>query len=344
MGSSATSSSETGSEAKGSDARGSEAAGGTGRKVAFIGLGHMGGPMAANLVAAGYSVTGFDVVPEALTAAQASGVVVAESAAAAADGADVIITMLPAGKHVFAAFEGEGPGGGVLAAAKPGALFLECSTISVEDARAAHSLVVASGHRGLDAPVSGGVVGAEAGTLTFMVGGAEEDFAAGLPLFDVMGKRIVLCGGPGMGQAAKVCNNMILGVSMIAVSEAFVLAEKLGLTHAALFDVAANASGQCWSLTTNCPVPGPVPGSPANRDYQPGFAGALMAKDLGLAVEALNSTGVEAVLGRSAEEIFREFALHGGAGTDFSAIINSIRDASDSAGLASAGPDHADTD
>ncbi len=294
-------------------------------KVAFIGLGHMGGPMAANLVAAGYPVTGFDVVPAALEAAAGAGVVVAPSSAAAADGADVIITMLPAGKHVFAAFEGEGPGGGLLAAAKPGALFLECSTISVEDARTAHEMVVASGHRGLDAPVSGGVMGAEAGTLTFMVGGAEEDFAAAGPLFEVMGRRIVLCGGPGAGQAAKVCNNMILGVSMIAVSEAFVLGEKLGLSNQALYDVAANASGQCWALTTNCPVPGPVPTSPANRDYQPGFAGALMAKDLGLAVEALNATGVDAVLGRSAEEIYREFALHGGAGTDFSGIINTIR-------------------
>lgn len=301
-------------------------------KVAFIGLGHMGGPMAANLVAAGYPVTGFDVVPAALAAAAAAGVVVADSSAAAAAGADVIITMLPAGKHVFAAFDGEGSGGGLLAAAKPGALFLECSTIAVEDARTAHEMVVASGHRGLDAPVSGGVMGAEAGTLTFMVGGSEDDFAAAGPLFDVMGKRIVLCGGPGAGQAAKVCNNMILGVSMIAVSEAFVLGEKLGLTHQALYDVAANASGQCWALTTNCPVPGPVPTSPANRDYQPGFAGALMAKDLGLAVEALNATGVDAVLGRSAEEIYREFALDGGAGTDFSAIINSIREASNRAG------------
>lgn len=304
----------------------------TGWKVAFIGLGHMGGPMAANLVSAGYSVTGFDVVPEALAAAEDCGVLVADSAATAATGADVIITMLPAGKHVFAAFEGEGPGGGVLAAAKPGALFLECSTISVEDARSAHSMVVSSGHRGLDAPVSGGVVGAEAGTLTFMVGGSAEDFAAALPIFEVMGKRIVLCGGPGMGQAAKVCNNMILGASMIAVSEAFVLGEKLGLTHQALFDVAANASGQCWSLTTNCPVPGPVLASPANHDYQPGFAGALMAKDLGLAVEALNATGVDAVLGRAAEEMYRGFALHGGASTDFSGIINAIRDASEQNG------------
>jgi 3-hydroxyisobutyrate dehydrogenase len=300
-------------------------------RIAFIGLGHMGGPMAANLVAAGYPVAGFDVVPAALEAAAAAGVAVAESSAAAARGADVIITMLPAGKHVFAAFEGDGPGGGLLAAAKPGALFLECSTISVDDARVAHEMVVASGHRGLDAPVSGGVVGAEAGTLTFMVGGSEDDFAAGAAIFEVMGRRIVHCGGPGAGQAAKVCNNMILGVSMIAVSEAFVLGEKLGLTHQALFDVAANASGQCWSLTTNCPVPGPVPTSPANRDYQPGFAGALMAKDLGLAVEALNATGVDAVLGRSAEEIYREFSLHGGAGTDFSGIINTIRNASSGA-------------
>lgn len=340
--SAATGRAATGSAAEGGAVAGGDVPGRPGRKIAFIGLGHMGGPMAANLVAAGYGVTGFDVVPDALAAAKSSGVVVAESAAAAADGADVIITMLPAGKHVFAAFEGEGPGGGVLAAAKPGALFLECSTISVEDARSAHSLVVSSGHRGLDAPVSGGVVGAEAGTLTFMVGGAEEDFAAALPVFEIMGKRIVLCGGPGMGQAAKVCNNMILGASMIAVSEAFVLAEKLGLTHDALFDVAANASGQCWSLTTNCPVPGPVPGSPANRDYQPGFAGALMAKDLGLAVEALNSTGVDAVLGRAAEEIFREFSLHGGAGKDFSGIINAIRDASENANTDRVHPDPAD--
>lgn len=285
--------------------------------------------MAANLVKAGYSVTGFDVVPAALEAAQAAGVVVAPSSAAAASGADVVITMLPAGKHVFAAYDGEGPGGGLLAAAKPGSLFLECSTIAVEDARTAHELALAAGHHSLDAPVSGGVMGAEAGTLTFMVGGSGEDFTDAADIFEVMGRRIVHCGGPGAGQAAKVCNNMILGVSMIAVSEAFVLGEKLGLTHQALYDVAANASGQCWALTTNCPVPGPVPASPANRDYQPGFAGALMAKDLGLAVEALNATGTAASMGRAAEEIYRHFALDGGAGTDFSGIINTIRDASE---------------
>ncbi|NVM97548.1 3-hydroxyisobutyrate dehydrogenase [Arthrobacter sp. SDTb3-6] len=307
------------------------------RTIGFIGLGHMGGPMAANLVKAGYSVTGFDVVPAALEAAQAAGVAVAGSSAEAAAGADVVITMLPAGRHVFAAYEGDGPGGGLLAAAKPGSLFLECSTIAVEDARTAHKMALDAGHHSLDAPVSGGVMGAEAGTLTFMVGGTEGDFADAAEIFEVMGKRIVHCGGAGAGQAAKVCNNMILGVSMIAVSEAFVLGEKLGLTHQALFDVAANASGQCWALTTNCPVPGPVPTSPANRDYQPGFAGALMAKDLGLAVEALNATGTAASMGRAAEEIYRHFSLNGGAGTDFSGIINTIREASE--GLAALDPD-----
>jgi 3-hydroxyisobutyrate dehydrogenase len=293
-----------------------------GKKIAFIGLGHMGGPMAANLVKAGHSVSGFDLAPEALETARAQGIEVAESAAGAAAGADVVITMLPAGRHVLGAYQG---GNGLLAVAGPGTLFLECSTIAVEDARAAHELAAAAGHRGLDAPVSGGVGGAVNGTLTFMVGGSAEDFAEAEPILAAMGARIVHCGGPGAGQAAKVCNNMILGVSMIAVSEAFVLGEKLGLSSQALFDVASAASGQCWALTTNCPVPGPVPASPANRDYQPGFAGALMAKDLGLAVQALESTGVQARLGSLAEEIYRQFAEGEGAGRDFSGIINEIR-------------------
>jgi 3-hydroxyisobutyrate dehydrogenase len=293
-----------------------------GKKIAFIGLGHMGGPMAANLVKAGHSVSGFDLAPEALETARAQGIEVAESAVAAAAGADVVITMLPAGRHVLGAYQG---GNGLLAVAGPGTLFLECSTIAVEDARAAHELAAAAGHRGLDAPVSGGVGGAVNGTLTFMVGGSAEDFAEAEPILAAMGARIVHCGGPGAGQAAKVCNNMILGVSMIAVSEAFVLGEKLGLSSQALFDVASAASGQCWALTTNCPVPGPVPASPANRDYQPGFAGALMAKDLGLAVQALESTGVQARLGSLAEEIYRQFAEGEGAGRDFSGIINEIR-------------------
>jgi 3-hydroxyisobutyrate dehydrogenase len=207
-------------------------------------------------------------------------------------------------------------------------MFLDCSTINVDEAREASALAVDAGHRAVDAPDSGGVVGAEAGTLTFMVGGEPDDFEAVRPMLEVMGKRVVHCGGNGGGQAAKICNNLILGVSMIAVSEAFVLGEKLGLTHQALFDVASAASGQCWALTTNCPVPGPVPTSPANRDYQPGFAGALMAKDLKLAVNALQSTGVAARLGPLASEIYDRFAAEGGAGRDFSGIITDIRDKS----------------
>jgi 3-hydroxyisobutyrate dehydrogenase len=262
------------------------------------------------------------LIPAALAQAQDNGVNVASSAAAAAKDADVIITMLPAGRHVLAAYEGET---GLLAAARPNSLFIDCSTISVEDARKAHELITAAGHHGLDAPVSGGVVGAAAGTLTFMVGGNEEDFATAKPVLEAMGRRLVHCGTPGAGQAAKVCNNMILAVSMIAVSEGFVLGEQLGLSHQALFDVAANATGQCWALTTNCPVPGPVATSPANRGYQPGFATALMAKDLGLAAHALESTGVDARLGAMAEEIYRHFAEGEGAQQDFSAIINEIR-------------------
>ena len=218
---------------------------------------------------------------------------------------------------------------GLLDVAAPGTLFLDCSTINVDEAREAAELALAAGHRAVDAPVSGGVVGAEAGTLTFMVGALPEDFEAVKPMLEVMGKRVVHCGEHGAGQAAKICNNMILGVSMIAVSEAFVLGEKLGLTHQALFDVASAASGQCWALTTNCPVPGPVPTSPANRDYQPGFAGALMAKDLKLALNALESTGVAARLGPLASEIYDTFAAEGGAGRDFSGIITDIRDKSD---------------
>jgi 3-hydroxyisobutyrate dehydrogenase len=294
-------------------------------RIAFIGLGHMGGPMAANLVKAGHAVTGFDVVPAANEAARQTGVEIAASAPEAAAGAAVVITMLQTGRQVLDILAGTDGGSGLLAAAAPGTLFLECSTIAVEDAKQAHAAAEAAGHRCLDAPVSGGVVGAAAGTLTFMAGGAPADFAEAEPILQVMGKRIVHCGGAGAGQAAKVCNNMILGVSMIAVCEAFVLGEKLGLEHQTLFDVASAASGQCWALTTNCPVPGPVPASPANRDYQPGFAGALMAKDLGLALEALKATGVTAELGSRAAEIYRRFADEGGADRDFSAIINEIR-------------------
>jgi 3-hydroxyisobutyrate dehydrogenase len=293
--------------------------------VSFIGLGNMGGPMAANLVKAGYSVTGFDLVPAALETAAGQGVTIAASAEEAVAAADVVITMLPSGKHVLSAYEG------LLAAATKGALFIDSSTIAVDDARAANALALAAGFRSIDAPVSGGTVGAAAGTLTFMVGAEDADFATAHPILEVMGGRIVHCGTPGAGQAAKICNNLILGISMIAVSEAFVLGEKLGLTNQALFDVASAASGQCWALTTNCPVPGPVPTSPANRDYQPGFAGALMAKDLGLAAEAFASTGVVAEVGELATSLYRKFADEGGAGQDFSGIINSIRAKSEGA-------------
>ncbi|MEO6201411.1 MAG: 3-hydroxyisobutyrate dehydrogenase, partial [Cryobacterium sp.] len=273
----------------------------------------MGGPMAANLVTAGHQVSGFDVVPAALDHARESGVTVAASGSEAVATAEIVITMLPGGAHVLDAYRN-----GLLAAAAPGTLFIDSSTIDVGDAREARALALAAGHRGLDAPVSGGVGGATAGTLTFMVGATDEDFRAAEPILSVMGGRVVFCGESGAGQAAKVCNNLILGVSMIAVSEAFVLGEKLGLSHQALFDVASAASGQCWALTTNCPVPGPVPTSPANRDYQPGFAGALMAKDLGLALNALETTGTAAELGPMAASIYRRFADEGGASLDFS--------------------------
>jgi 3-hydroxyisobutyrate dehydrogenase len=293
--------------------------------IAFLGLGHMGGPMAANLVKAGHRVLGYDLVAAALEAATSAGVEVVASGQDAVASADVVITMFPAGRHVLEAYRGSDEDPGLLAVAKSGTLFIDSSTIAVDEAQEAHALAEAAGHRSLDAPVSGGVVGAENATLAFMVGGSEKDFAEALPLLEAMGRRIVHCGGPGLGQAAKVCNNMILGISQIAVAEAFVLGERLGLTHQALFDVASNASGQCWALTTNCPVPGPVPTSPANRDYQPGFAGALMSKDLGLAEQAIDLTGVDARLGRLAREIYQDFAAGEGAAQDFSGIIHTVR-------------------
>lgn len=290
-------------------------------RVAFLGLGHMGLPMAKNLIAAGHEVRGFDLMDAAVEAAKAAGVPVTEFGIDAVSGAEVVITMFPAGRHVISAYQD-----GLLAAAEPGTLFIESSTIAVDEARTAHELALAAGHRNIDAPVSGGVVGAENGTLAFMVGGSDEDFAAALPLLEAMGKRIVHCGGPGLGQAAKVCNNMILAVSQIAVAEAFVLGERLGLEHQALFDVVSQASGQCWSVTTNCPVPGPVPTSPANRDYQPGFAGALMAKDLGLALQAIEQTSTDARMGRLAQELYAAYAEGPGATRDFSGIITDIRE------------------
>ncbi|MFD4935041.1 3-hydroxyisobutyrate dehydrogenase [Streptomyces virginiae] len=289
--------------------------------VAFIGLGHMGGPMAANLAGAALGVLGFPLGPQRGAAAAAPGGPPGAPAIAAAADADVVITMLPAGGHVLALY-GEG---GLLGAARPGTLFVDCSTIDVADARAAHQAAGAAGLRSLDAPVSGGVVGARAASLTFMAGGGAEEFAAAEPLLGAMGRKAVHCGTAGAGQAAKICNNMILAVSMIGVSEAFVLAESLGLDHQALYDVASTASGQCWALTVNCPVPGPVPGSPANRDYLPGFAAPLMAKDLALAANALRAGGVEAPLGLKAAELYADFAAGEGAGLDFSAIVHTLR-------------------
>ena len=288
-------------------------------KIAFIGLGNMGGPMSVNLVKAGHEVVGFDLAAALCEAVAARGVRVATNAQACADGADVVITMLPAGKHVVAVWSD------IVGGAKPGALFIDSSTIDVVSAREAHALAASRNLLSLDAPVSGGVGGAQAGTLTFMVGGAGDAFASGKPILEKMGKRVVHCGEAGSGQAAKICNNMILGISMIAVSEAFVLAEKLGLSHQALFDVASTSSGQCWALNSYCPVPGPVPASPANNDYKPGFSAALMLKDLDLAQAAATSAGAETALGRDAAELYDRFNKDGGGTSDFSAIVNFVR-------------------
>ncbi len=290
--------------------------------IAFIGLGNMGAPMAGNLIKAGHAVTGFDLAPAAVEAGKARGVAVAESARAAVAGADVVVTMLPSGRHVVGA---TGGAEGLFAAARPGTLFIDSSTIDVASARAFHEAAKAAGHESVDAPVSGGVGGAEAATLTFMVGGTDGAFAKARPYLEAMGRKIVHCGGAGAGQAAKICNNMILGISMIAVSEAFVLGEKLGLSHEALYEVASTSSGQCWSLTTYCPVPGPVPTSPANRAYQPGFAAALMLKDLRLSQEAATQAGAATALGAAATALYTAFAEEGNEGKDFSGIVEWIR-------------------
>src|SRR5262249_45631893 len=254
--------------------------------IAFIGLGNMGGPMAANLVKAGHKVVAFDLVEASRSQAKSDGAAIAESSVSAVKGADVVVTMLPAGKHVLSVWTD------VLPAISKGALIIDCSTIDVESAKQAHALAAKQGVASIDAPVSGGTGGAKAATLTFMCGGEDKAFAAAKPVLEKMGKKIVHCGGAGAGQAAKICNNMILGISMIAVSEAFALAEKLGLSHQALFDVASTSSGQCWSLTSYCPVPGLVPTSPANNGYKPGFAAALMLKDLRLSQEAAQAMGM----------------------------------------------------
>jgi 3-hydroxyisobutyrate dehydrogenase len=288
-------------------------------KIAFLGLGNMGGPMAANLVKAGHAVAGFDLVVGAKATAAASGVSIAANAREAVAEADAVVTMLPAGRHVLAAHAD------FLPAVPPETLVIDCSTIDVESAKRAHEAGAAAGALTLDAPVSGGVGGATAGTLTFMCGGSDQAFARAKPILEAMGKRIVHCGGPGAGQAAKICNNMILGATMIATCEAFALAEKLGLSAQALFDVASTSSGQSWSLTSYCPVPGPVPASPANRGYKPGFAAALMLKDLRLAQEAAANVGAVTPLGAEAAQLYALFVAAGHGGDDFSGVINFLR-------------------
>jgi 3-hydroxyisobutyrate dehydrogenase len=286
--------------------------------IAFIGLGNMGGPMAANLVKAGHKVIAFDLVEASRNQARADGATIADSAAAAVKGADTVITMLPAGKHVISVWTD------VVPSMTKGALIIDCSTIDVESAKQAHALAAKHGITSVDAPVSGGTGGAKGATLTFMCGAEDKAFALAKPVLEKMGKRIVHCGDASAGQAAKICNNMMLAISMIGVSEAFTLAEKLGLSHQALFDVASTSSGQCWALTSYCPVPGPVPTSPANNEYKPGFAAALMVKDLTLAQDAAKAAGAATPLGKHAQEIFKAFDAAGHGGVDFSGIINHV--------------------
>jgi 3-hydroxyisobutyrate dehydrogenase len=286
--------------------------------VAFLGLGHMGGPMSKNLVDAGHTVRGFDPFVAAATAAADKGVMVCDNPAAAVSDADVVLTMLPHGDAVKRCYSE------ILPTASQGVLFIDSSTISVDDAREVHRLAASHGLAQLDAPVSGGVKGAVAGTLAFMVGGEDSALELARPILEPMAGKIIHCGASGAGQAAKVCNNMVLAVHQIAIGEAFVLAEKLGLSAQSLFDVITGATGNCWAVHTNCPVPGPVPTSPANNDFKPGFATALMNKDLGLAMDAVGSTGSAAPLGTHAAEIYAKFATTN-ADKDFSAIVEMLR-------------------
>jgi len=294
-------------------------------RIGFIGLGNMGLPMAQNLIKAGHQVEGVDVNPAAVEKLKSAGGAGVETAKNAAARADVVITMLPAGAQVREVYLGSS---GIIANANDGTLLIDCSTIDVETARAVAAEAEKRGLMMLDAPVSGGVGGAQAGTLTFMVGGSAQAFARAQSILEKMGKTIVHAGGAGNGQAAKICNNMILAISMIGVSEGFVLAEKLGLDHQKLFDIASKSSGQCWAMTSYCPVPGPVPASPANNDYKAGFTAALMLKDLKLAREAANAAKAKTALGAHAAQIYEQFAEAGHGTLDFSAIIKLVREQS----------------
>ncbi|KCZ55609.1 3-hydroxyisobutyrate dehydrogenase [Hyphomonas beringensis] len=291
-------------------------------QIAFIGLGNMGSGMCANLCKAGHDVHAFDLSAEAVKAAAEQGAKPAATLADAVSGAEVIVSMLPAGKHVLSVYFGDD---GVASHAAPGTLFLDCSTISVEDAREAASKAEAAGFPMVDAPVSGGTAAADAGTLTFMVGGPDEAFAKAKPILDVMGKNIFHAGGSGNGQAAKIANNMLLGISMIGTCEAFNLAEKLGLDAQTFYDISSTASGQCWSMTSYCPAPGPVPTAPSNRDYKPGFAVAMMLKDLHLAAGAAKAAGAEIALGEMAEKIYEDLDSRGHGGLDFSGVMKDIK-------------------
>ena len=290
--------------------------------IAFIGLGNMGAPMAINLVKAGHNVLGFDLLAENADRAKAGGVALAASAMAAVANAQTIITMLPNGEIVLSVFDQ------LLGKAPKGAVFVDCSTIDVASAREAHQKALEAGMLSLDAPVSGGVGGATNGTLTFMVGGSEEAFANAKPVFDIMGQKAVYCGSDGAGQAAKICNNMLLGISMIGTAEAFNLADALGLDQSALFDVVSTSSGSCWSVNTYCPVPGVGPQSPADNGYLPGFDAALMLKDLKLSQDAADQSGAVTPLGEHATKLYELFVEKNGVGHDFSGIINELKEQS----------------
>jgi 3-hydroxyisobutyrate dehydrogenase len=284
-------------------------------EIGFIGLGNMGLPMAINLVRAGHEVTGFDTVHEAMQKAESAGIAAAASVADAVRDKEIIVTMLPNGEIVLSVFTE------IIPAASAGALIIDSSTIDVASAKKAHEMAREAKLLCVDAPVSGGVGGAEAGTLTFMVGGSDESFIKAEPVLDVMGGRIVHCGAGGAGQSAKICNNMLLGISMIGACEAFALADKLGLSQQALFDVVSTSSGSCWSVNTYCPVPGIGPKSPADNDYRPGFAAALMLKDLQLSQQASGAAGASTPMGGHAAEIYSAFVEAGNGGKDFSGII-----------------------
>lgn len=291
-------------------------------RVAFIGLGNMGGGMAANLAKAGHDVRAFDLSEEALTKAESRGCLRTPTAAEAVDGAEAVVTMLPAGRHVAQVYADS-----VFGHAPTSAILMDCSTIDVTTARDTVEQARARGYDMVDAPVSGGIAAAEGGTLTFMVGGSEQAFARAEPFLAAMGKAVIHAGGPGAGQAAKICNNMLLGASMVATCETFAMAQKLGLDPQTFFDIASKASGQCWSMTSYCPVPGVGPETPADRGYEGGFAAALMLKDLRLAMEAAGSVDAYTPMGAHAEELYTRFAEKlGGAAKDFSAIIKMIDD------------------